>query len=110
MTVSAFRPLACTAVALAGSLAIPAPAFGQTQGAAEAAWAELSAQEQTRAGDPDFDYQLGIAALDTGRFGAAIIAFQRVLAAQPAHAQARAELARAYAMAGDADTARASTI
>lgn len=107
MTVSAFRPLACTAVALAGSLAIPAPAFGQIQGAAEAAWAELSAQEQTRAGDPAFDYQLGIAALDTGRFGAAIIAFQRVLAVQPAHAQARAELARAYAMTGDADTARA---
>jgi hypothetical protein len=35
-----------------------------------------------------------------------IIALQRVLAIQPDNAQARAELARAYALAGDIDTAR----
>jgi tetratricopeptide (TPR) repeat protein len=60
----------------------------------------------TRAGDPDFDYVLGLAAVDSGRPAEAIIALQRVLALQPANAQARAELARAYALAGDADTAR----
>lgn len=60
-----------------------------------------------RAGDPDFDYVLGLAAADTGRPAEAIIAFQRVLAQQPDNAQARAELARAYALAGDIDTARA---
>ena len=109
MTASAFRPLACAVVALAGTAAIPAPAFGQdgASAQADAAWAALARQESTRAGDPAFDYQLGIAALDAGRFGGAIMAFQRVLAVQPGHAQARAELARAYALAGDADTARA---
>lgn len=59
-----------------------------------------------RLGDPDFDYVLGLAAVDSGRPAEAIIAFQRVLAVQPANGAARAELARAYAMGGDAETAR----
>src|SRR3546814_1706558 len=58
-------------------------------------------------GDPEFDYQLGMAALDAGRYGEAVIALQRVLAVQPNNAPARAELARAYALDGDIDTARA---
>lgn len=61
---------------------------------------------ESRAGDPDFDYVLGLAAVDSGKPAEAIIALQRVLALQPTNAQARAELARAYAIAGDADTAR----
>ncbi|WP_417617104.1 tetratricopeptide repeat protein, partial [Parasphingorhabdus sp.] len=54
-----------------------------------------------RVGDPDYDMTLGLAALDSGRYGEAILAFQRVLAVQPDNARAQAELARAYAMAGD---------
>lgn len=73
---------------------------------AEAAFTALAAEVETRAGDPRFDYELGIAAIDAGRFGDAIIALQRVLAVQPENAAARAELARAYALAGDIDTAR----
>lgn len=73
---------------------------------AEADYRALSGQIGQRAGDPAFDYALGIAAIDSGRFGEAIIAFQRVLAVQPENAAARAELARAYALAGDIDTAR----
>lgn len=73
---------------------------------AEAEYRMLSSEVSRRAGDPAFDYALGIAALDSGRFGEAIIAFQRVLALQPNNAAARAELARAYALAGDIDTAR----
>jgi tetratricopeptide (TPR) repeat protein len=87
----------------------PAPAAadaGATRARAEADYRALSAEAATRAGDPAFDYALGIAALDTARFGEAIIALQRVLAVQPANAAARAELARAYALAGDIDTAR----
>ncbi len=72
----------------------------------ERSFQTLSAQSAARAGDPAFDYQLGIAAIDTGRYGDAIIALQRVLAVQPNNAAARAELARAYALAGDIDTAR----
>lgn len=77
-----------------------------TQSSSESAYEALASQTDTRAGEPGFDYQLGIAALDTGRFGEAIIALQRVLAVQPDNAAARAELARAYALAGDIDTAR----
>ena len=74
---------------------------------AEADYRALSAEARARAGDPAFDYALGLAALDTGRYGEAIIALQRVIALQPNNAAARAELARAYALAGDIDTARA---
>lgn len=87
----------------AGALAQAEPAGGD----AEAGWRELAAQEAARAGDPQFDYALALAAIDSGRYGEAIIALQRVLAVQPDNSAARAELARAYAMAGDIDTARA---
>lgn len=97
------------ALACGMALVEAAPALAQQASVAEAEaqWQALAPQEASRAGDPQFDYQLGIAALDAGRFGEAIIALQRVLAVQPANAQARAELARAYALAGDIDTARA---
>ena len=76
-------------------------------GRAGAAYSSLKGSEADRAGNPDYDMALGLAALETGRHGEAIIAFQRVLAVQPRNARAQAELARAYAMAGDVDTARA---
>ena len=78
----------------------------QQAGDAAGAYALLKPQEQARAGQPDFDYALAIAALDSGQPGRAVLALQRVLALQPDNAQARAELARAYAMAGDIDTAK----
>ena len=77
------------------------------RGDAVAAFALLAPLESARAGDPDFDYALGLAAVDAGQRGRAIVALQRVLAVQPANAQARAEIARAYALSGDIDTARA---
>ncbi len=98
-------PLGMMAGLLAG---VATPALAQQAPVnAEAKYQALAAHEAAKAGDPAFDYALGVAAADSGHFGAAIIAFQRVLAVQPTHAQARAELARAYAMAGDIDTARA---
>ena len=60
-----------------------------------------------RANDPDFNYAYGLAALDSGHFADAILAFQRVLAVHPGDAEARSEIARAYALSGDVDTARA---
>ncbi|NCP15035.1 MAG: tetratricopeptide repeat protein [Sphingomonadales bacterium] len=84
----------------------PQPDSATSKAAAEAEYRQLSSQVPQRAGDPGFDFALGIAALDSGRFGDAIIAFQRVLAVQPDNAAARAELARAFALAGDIDTAR----
>ncbi|MDY7097267.1 MAG: tetratricopeptide repeat protein [Pseudomonadota bacterium] len=107
MTLQKNRWLAGAAIALAmGGAAMPALAQQSDAGDAQARYSALSAQEKQRAGDPAFDYQLGIAAIDSGRYGDAIIALQRVLAVQPENAAARAELARAYALAGDIDTAR----
>jgi tetratricopeptide (TPR) repeat protein len=99
--------------------AISSPAWGQADdevqramalhkgGNVASAFAVLSAVESSRAGDPEFDYALGLVAVDAGQRGRAIIALQRVLSVQPGNAQARAEIARAYALSGDIDTARA---
>ena len=77
------------------------------QGKAVEAYALLRPALADQAGDPGFNYAFGLAALDSGRTAEAILAFQRVLAVKPDMVEARAELARAYAMAGDVDTARA---
>lgn len=101
----------------AAALAAPLPAAAQTDpvaqaaalqeaGKAEEAYKLLKPIEGTRAGDPAFDYALGLAAADTNRLGEALIALQRVLAVQPQNGPARAELARVYALMGDIDTAR----
>ena len=79
----------------------------ESQGRMAEAYAALSPLTAERAGDPDFDYALGLAASDTGHAPEALLAFQRVLAVQPNNAPARAELARVYAMTGDIDTAKA---
>lgn len=108
MRLSSLNSGLATAVLACSCIANVSPASAQSAGADDAAgnYEALAAQESARAGDPVFDYQLGIAALDAGRYGEAIIALQRVLAVQPNNAPARAELARAYALAGDVDTAR----
>ncbi|TKD49884.1 tetratricopeptide repeat protein [Sphingomonas baiyangensis] len=97
---------AASAFVAPAAWASPDETAQSTKATAEARYRALEAQVATRAGDPAFDYELGTAAVDAGRHGDAIIAFQRVLAVQPDNAPARAELARAYAMAGDPDTAR----
>jgi tetratricopeptide (TPR) repeat protein len=101
---------------MTGALATPAQAQPvdpvaqaqtlHTAGDADAAYKLLAPLARDRAGDPQFDLLLGMSAVDTGRAGEAIIALQRVLARQPGNAQARSELARAYAISGDVDTAR----
>ncbi|MDZ7750455.1 MAG: tetratricopeptide repeat protein [Gammaproteobacteria bacterium] len=75
-------------------------------GQAQAALDRLLVMEGERAGDPDYDYLLGIAALDAGRPGTAVFALERVVAMQPDNAQARAELARAYFMLHDNELAK----
>lgn len=99
------------AVITAVSAAVDAPVRQalelQAQGRAADAYKLLVPLMPQRAGDPDYDYALGLAAADSGRPAEAIIAFQRVLAANPGNSKARAELARAYALAGDIDTAQA---
>ncbi len=71
------------------------------------ALALLEPQTEALSGNPDFDYLLGIAALDAGRPGIAVLALERVLMVRPEHAQARAEIARAYFELGETKTAQA---
>lgn len=73
---------------------------------AAAAYAQLAPQERDRAGEPRFDYLLGLAALDSGHVTHAIFALERVLAIRPDDHPARAELARAYLAAGESENAR----
>jgi len=73
---------------------------------APAAWALLEPLEKERAGDPQYDYLLGIAALDAGHPTRAVFALERVLAMEPNHPQARAEIARAYFVLGERRTAK----
>lgn len=61
----------------------------------------LHPYQSALAGDPAYDYLLGMAALDNGKANEAIFALERVLAVQPNHLQARAEIARAYLAAGE---------
>lgn len=70
------------------------------------AWEILSPRESELAGNPYYDYLLGIAALDTGRTSEAIFSLQRSLAVEPSFSGARMELARAYFEAGNTDQAR----
>ena len=76
------------------------------QGRADEAYAALSPQVRWYGGSPEFDYLLGISALDSGRPGDAILALERVLAVQPGHLQARAEIGRAYLAVNETESAR----
>lgn len=105
------RRIAAHAMMLLFALMISAPARADRvtdqarllmdQKKAREAYALLAPLESQRAGDPEFDYLLGIAALDSGQIERAIFALERVLAVNPNHLQARAEIARAYYLAGE---------
>ena len=72
----------------------------------EQAYQLLQSHELELAGNPDFDYLLGTAALDSGREDLAIFALERVVEQRPAFAGARLELARAYFATGNNESAR----
>ena len=76
------------------------------QGKAQQAFDQLAAVETQRAGDPDFDTVLGIAANETGQFTRAVFALERALTVQPGNSRARAELGRALFALGDNQAAR----
>jgi tetratricopeptide (TPR) repeat protein len=79
-------------------------------GNARQAFEELARLQGQLAGMPEYDYLLGVAALDSGRNDEAIIAFERVLALMPNHAGAQMDLARAYYASGSVDLAEAAFI
>lgn len=75
-------------------------------GKAGKAYELLSPLEFDRAGDPEFDYLLGIAALESGQPDLATLALERVLIVAPADVAARMDIARAYFQLGDMTRAR----
>lgn len=75
-------------------------------GKAKEAYHLLAPHEYEMAGNVDFDYLLGITALDSGKPDKATLAFERVLAVNPTHYGARLDLARAYFALGDYERAR----
>lgn len=75
-------------------------------GQGKAAYALLEPQESARAGDPGYDFLLGLAALDIGQNTRAVFALERVLAMEPNNVRARAEIGRAYLALGEVETAR----
>jgi tetratricopeptide (TPR) repeat protein len=116
MTIHA-RPLRWVWVALAAALPLAAVAdpaaldrarAALAAGNARQAYAELAPLQDRLTGQPEFDYLLGVSALDSGRNDEAIIAFERVLALIPNHAGAQMDIARAYYAAGSFDLAEAA--
>jgi tetratricopeptide (TPR) repeat protein len=71
------------------------------QGKAAEAYEILAPLEATLAGDVNFDYLLGIAALDSGHPDKSTLALERVLAVSPDFAGARLDFARAYFALGN---------
>lgn len=75
-------------------------------GQAQVAWALAQQHLPEHAGEPDFDFAAGWAALEAGQPQHAVMALERVLIVQPNHHRARLELARAYFLLGDYAAAR----
>ncbi|HWS76115.1 MAG TPA: tetratricopeptide repeat protein [Quisquiliibacterium sp.] len=76
------------------------------RGAPREAYDLLAPQTRWYGGSPEFDFLLGVAAIDAGRPGQAVLALERVLAVAPDHLQARAELARALLAIRETEAAR----
>ncbi len=72
----------------------------------ERAYRLLSSLEAELAGNPWFDYLLGVAALDSGRVSEAIFSLRRSIVVAPQYSGARMELGRAYFESGNPEQAR----
>lgn len=78
------------------------------KGDAKQAFVILAEAQDKNLDNPQFNYLLGVAALDSLKYTEAIIALERVLAAVPKHAGARLDLGRAYFHAGSMDLAEST--
>lgn len=97
---------------LVGAFAQSPPDLAQAeafleQGKAEQAYQLLATYEFQQAGNVQYDYLLGVAALDSGKPDRATLAFERVLVVDPNFAGARLDMARAYYQLGDYPRAQA---
>lgn len=108
-------PLAALALAALASVAAAQDAPAELHQAEALLRAERAAEayqllqplERRLAGDPDYDYLLGSAALAAGEPSLATVALERAVATDPRHGAARIDLGRAYRALGDEAQARA---
>ena len=75
-------------------------------GKAEEAWQMLSPHEFQHAGRQEFDYLLGMAALESGRENLATFILERVIAVNPGHMAARLEMGRSHFALRDYEQAK----
>lgn len=73
----------------------------------QAAYQLLEPLEADRAGDVEYDYLFGVAAVESNNLTRGAFALERVLAINPNHQDARAEMAKAHYLLGEKDTAKA---
>ena len=73
----------------------------------QAAYQLLEPLEADRAGDVEYDYLFGVAAVESNNLTRGAFALERVLAINPNHRDARAEMAKAHYLLGEKDTAKA---
>jgi tetratricopeptide (TPR) repeat protein len=102
---AAVLPFACGA-AYAQLLDFPAIEAMIKRGDAAAAYALLDPHEFNYAGDADYDYLFGLAALETGHVDRAKAALERLLLTNPDLPGARVSLGRAYVALGEKARAR----
>jgi len=73
----------------------------------KAAYNLLEPLESEHSGEVEFDYMLGLAAVESGQVTRGVFALERVLAQQPNHINARAEIAKAHFKLGEVSTSKA---
>lgn len=66
----------------------------------------LEPLEDARAGDKQYDYLFGIAGVESGNVTRGAFALERVLAVDPNHLNARAEMAKAHFLLGEKEAAK----
>jgi len=66
----------------------------------------LEPLEDARAGDMQYDYLLGVAGVESGNVTRGAFALERVLAVEPNHQDARAEMAKAHFLLGEKEAAK----
>lgn len=76
------------------------------KGEFEAVYQLLEPIENLRAGEPEYDYLLGIAGVESGAVTRGAFALERVLATNPNNKDARAEIAKAHFLLGEYESAR----
>lgn len=98
-------------MAWAGAVHAAGPDLGKAaalmrEGKPAEAYKLLEPFEFEMAGVVEYDYLLGVSALDSGNPAKATFVFERVLAVNPNHAGARLDMARAYYQLGDLPRAK----